>query len=379
MKRFAQILQFSKKIILIGLLGFVMLNGGAQELSLYVGTFTSEGAEGMYLCTFDTETGNLKLAKTFKGIDNPSFFDFSPNHNFLYAVTRAPEKIEKSGGYLSAYKILKDGSLKFINKQKSNGAGPCYVEISADGKYAAIATYGGGTTSLFAINEDGSLEPASSVVVNKGAGSDPARQDKPHAHSIRFSPFTTQVFSADLGTDKINIYEIENQKLIPSNPKYLALPPGAGPRHFEWYKNKNVLFVINELNSTISTFKNQNGLWENTQNISTLPADFNGKSYCADIHLSADGKFLYGSNRGHNSISVFSVDAKTQALSLIETVDIKGNWPRNFTLSPNGDFLLVANQYSHNITIFRINKNNGVPVFTGKQLKIPAPVCLKFR
>ncbi len=366
----------------IPILLFVWLTPAvAQENStekIYVGTFTSEGAEGIYLCHFDDSTGEISLEKIFKGIDNPSFLKVSPDKKFLYAVTRAPADIEASGGYVNAYRIQQNGDLQFINKQVSNGSGPCHVDISSDGKFVAIATYGGGTTSLYKVNDDGGLEPSGSTIKNKGSGPDKARQKAPHAHSIRFSPYDRQVFSADLGTDRLNIFDLKKEKLVAGKQSFVRLAPGAGPRHFDFHPDKKVIYVINELNSTISSFRKSGKTWEELETVSTVPKDFKGENYCADIHVSADGQFLYGSNRGHNSIAVYKIDNKTQRLDWQTSVSTRGDWPRNFTLSPDGKFLLVANQNSGNIVVFRIPPESGIPEFTGKELELPAPVCLDF-
>ena len=207
----------------------------------YVGTFTSEGAEGIYLCNFNDETGDITLDKTFKAIDNPSFLKISPNREYLYSVSRANEAIEKSGGFVSAYQINKDGTLKFLNKQISNGSGPCHVDVSPDGNFVAIATYGGGTTSLFPVNKNGSLKPATSIIINQGKNPDNSRQEKPHAHSIKFSPFSRHVFSADLGTDQLNIYSLKGDSLVESNQRFVKLAPGSGPRHFDFHPNGEII------------------------------------------------------------------------------------------------------------------------------------------
>jgi len=359
---------------------FISFSVFGQENSFqkfYVGTFTSEGAEGIYLCNFNSETGDISLDKSFKGIDNPSFLKISASKEYLYAVSRTTEEIEKSGGFVVAYKIGEDGNLKFLNKQISNGAGPCHIDVSADGKYAAIATYGGGTTSVYPINADGTLNPASSLIDNNSL-LDPNQNIVSHAHSIKFSPFDGKVYSADLGTDKLNIYSNKNGVLINGKQNFVKITEGAGPRHFDFHQSGKIIYVINELNSTVTVLKKEKNIWHVIQNISTLPADFEGKSYCADIHISSDGRFLYGTNRGHNSVVIFEVKPKSNELKFLRTVSVEGDWPRNFTLSPDGDFLLVANQRSGNITVFKINKETGMPEFTGKEIELPAPVCLEF-
>lgn len=345
---------------------------------LYVGTFTSEGAEGIYLCNFNSETGELKLAKTFKAIDDPSFLKISPDKKFMYVVGRANGNIEKSGGYVYAYKIEKNGNISFLNKQVSHGKDPCHVDVSPDGKFVAIANYTSGSTALYPANADGSLEPATSVIQNEGSGPDNSRQASPHAHSIKFSPFNNSVFSADLGTDHLDIFALENGKLVQHDQAFIEIPPGSGPRHFDFHPNGKIIYVISELNSTVSVLEKTNGEWKIIQNISTLPKDFKGESYCADIHISNDGHFLYGSNRGHNSITVFAVNNATQQLKFEGTKSTEGDWPRNFALSQDNKFMLVANQNSGNITVYRINKETGFPEFTGNQIHLPAPVCLEF-
>ncbi|SHF24943.1 6-phosphogluconolactonase [Mariniphaga anaerophila] len=369
-------LKFYIGIICMLLSGCIFAQNTKIE-KFYVGTFTSEGAEGIYLCNFDSATGEIALTKTFKGIDNPSFLKISPDKNFLYAVTRPQEKIEESGGYLQAYKIEKDGSLKFINKQVSNGSDPCHVDVSPDGKFVAIATYGSGTTSLYQVTENGGINSAASTIVNTGSGLT-SRQKAPHAHSIKFSKNGKQVFSADLGTDKLNIFDLKKSKLVPAKQPFVKLTPGAGPRHFAFHPHANIIYVINELNSTVYVLEKQGKNWEVVQSVLTIPENFSGENYCADIHVSADGKFVYGSNRGHNSIVVFKTDPLTKQLEFITTVSTRGDWPRNFTLSPDGKFLLAANQRTGNIVVFKIEKNTGIPEFSGNEIKLPAPVCLEF-
>ena len=371
------------KRIVFYLLAFLFANmvfaqRSAELKKLYVGTFTSEGADGIYLCNFNNETGHIELAKTFKAFDDPSFLKISPDKKYMYVVGRAKDNIEKSGGYVYAYKIEKNGDIKFLNKQVSHGKDPCHVDVSPDGKFVAIANYTSGTTALYPVNADGSLEPATSVIQNVGSGPDKSRQASPRAHSIKFSPFNKNVFSADLGTDHLDIFTLENGKLVQGDQPFVQIPGGSGPRHFDFHPNGKTIYVICELISTVSVLGNTNGEYKVIQNISSLPNDFDGESYCADIHLSNDGRFLYGSNRGHNSIAIFKTDSVTQKLEYEGSVNTKGDWPRNFTLSPDNKFLLVANQRSGNIVVYKINSETGFPEYTGNQIQLPAPVCLEF-
>lgn len=366
-------------LFLFSLLFSVLLSAQQQKLqNFYVGAYTSGGAEGISLCSFNTETGEIILEKTTIGIENPSFLRLSPNKKYLYAVSETNNDLGKSGSSVVAYKVQKDGSLKILNRQSSNGNGPCHVDVSPDGKYVAIATYGGGTTSLYPVKKDGSLQEASMVIANAGSGPNEGRQSKPHAHSIKFSPYDNQVFSADLGTDRLNIYHLKNDELKSEDQNYIKMASGAGPRHFDFHPSAKIIYVINELNSTIETLQQENKNWNAIQAISTLPDDFEGKSYCADIHVSNDGKYVYGSNRGHNSVAVYSVNISDKSLKRVGIVSVEGDWPRNFGLTPDGKWMLVANQKSNDITVFKINRETGMPEFSGKKIELPRPVCIDF-
>ncbi len=368
-----------KNVVLCLLILIITKTGIAQNLEkLYVGTFTSEGAEGIYLCNFDRKTGDILLEKTFKAIDDPAFLKISPDRKYIYVGSRTAQKVEKKGGCVCAYKIEKNGDISFLNKQFSHGDEPCHIDVSPDGKFVSAANYGSGTTAIFPVNDDGSLQPASSVIQNEGSGPNKSRQSSPHAHSMKFSPFDNSVFSADLGTDHLNLFKLEDGKLVESEQRLVQIPAGSGPRHFDFHPNGKIIYLINELKSTVSVLKKNNGKWEVIQNVSSLPKDFKGESYCADIHISNDARFLYGSNRGHNSVTIFSINADTQKLKFLGTVSSEGNWPRNFTLTPDNKFMLVANQHSGNITVYKMNSETGFPEFTGKQIQLASPVCLEF-
>ncbi|WP_321375755.1 lactonase family protein [uncultured Draconibacterium sp.] len=349
----------------------------AQDKQMfYVGTFTDEGAEGINYCNLDRKTGAIELLTTFKGIDNPSFLRLGPDKKFMYSVSRTSPEVEPTGGYVVAYKLDEHGGLHFLNKQIANGSGPCHIDVSPDRKYVAIAAYGGGTTSIYPVDKDGSLKKALTVVHNTGSSVHP-NQTQPHAHSIKFSSTEPSIFSADLGTDQLNIFHFKDGNLGRYEQEFVKLPAGSGPRHFVFHSTEEVIYVINELNSTISAVRKNGDKWSVFQNISTLPADFDGESYCADIHFSKDGQYLYGSNRGHNSIAVFKVKADEE-LTFLGTVPVEGDWPRNFGITPDGEWMLVANQRSHNIAVFKINTDTGMPKFSGKEIALPAPVCIEF-
>lgn len=365
--------------MVLGLIVPTMLFSKDNNLQkFYVGTYTKEGAEGIYYCSLNTTTGEIRLERTFKAVDNPSFVALSPNKKYLYSVSEIAKMPSGKVGGVSSYKVDEKGNLHFLNKQSSNGDNPCHVSVSPDGKYVVVSNYTSGSVSLYPVNEDGSLGETGTVIQNEGSGPNKSRQEGPHAHSSKFSPFSDEVFNADLGTDHLNIFHLIGGQLKQTGQKFVKLEPGAGPRHFEFHPNGEVIYVISELNSTISVLRKKSGEWEVEQKISTLPADFKGESYCADIHISNDGKYLYGSNRGHNSVAVFQVSEKDELLKMLGTVSVEGNWPRNFGISHDGNWLLVANQKSGNITVFKVNKQDGSIKFSGQQIKLPAPVCIAF-
>ena len=372
---------FYLKIVFILLSGFCFLSygQGQDKVLFYVGTFSGNGAEGIYLCNFDTVTGNLGLENKFKGYDNPNFLTKSKDGRYLYACIR-PEQAGASGnGAVAAFKINReDGALSFINQQSSEGVDPCYVDITPDNKYVAVANYGDGIVSLFKTEPDGSLGKATQVIQHSGSGPNERRQAGPHAHSVRFSPFDNNVFAADLGNDNLMIYDFNETegKLTEGQIPFTGMEPGSGPRHFDFHPEGKFIYVVNELGSTVSIVSIENN-YKVIQTISTLPAGYGGINYCADIHISACGKFLYCSNRGHNSITTFRVD-EGGFVEWIAVTPSNGQWPRNFTVAPGENFLLVANQNSNNISVFRINRETGIPVYIRKEIQIPSPVCLVF-
>lgn len=366
------------KFLLTVLVTFVVSSGWAQKtVPFYVGTFTSEGGEGIVRCSFDTESGKISRIWTYRDIENPSFLKLSPSRRFLFAVSREVTTADDVGGYVNAFGINAQGKLVFYNKQSTRGKDPCHVDVAPDGHYVAIANYGGGSTAMYPVLADGRLGELVSFFQNEGEGPNKSRQKSPHAHSIKFSPFSNQVFSADLGTDQLNIYQLAEGKLMDSEQKFVAIEPGAGPRHFDFHPTGKAIYLVNELNSTVNVIKKVDGDWKVVQSLSSLPKDYKGKNSGADIHVSADGRFVYSSNRGHNSIAVFAVRPGDQKLIFKTTVSVEGNWPRNFSLSPDGKWLLVANQYSHDIVVFHLDRESGVPKYSGHKFAVKAPVCIE--
>ncbi len=340
-----------------------------KTYSLFVGTYTNNGSEGIYRYTFNTETGELTDKVLAAATKNPSFIKIAPNKEYLYAVSET-NTFEGSSGAVTAFKI-NDGQLTVLNTVSSLGASPCHIGISEDGDRVAVSNYSGGTIAVFKTDAAGRLitpQLIDHTILDTAKTS--------HAHSALFS--RGKLFVADLGLDRVSAYPFVDGGIDAADAEVLQLPEKAGPRHFILSADDAFLYVINELNSTISVFKStENGSFGLLETKSTLADDFKGDSYCADIRLSADGRFLYGSNRGENTIVIFGVDKATGKLSLIGREDVRGDWPRNFNMDPSGNFLLVANQRSNNITVYKRDKENGTLVFA-HELDLPSPVCLEF-
>lgn len=347
----------------------------ARELTLFVGTYTSGRSEGIYVYRMDQSSGSLQRVSAINS-ENPSFLALAPSKRFLYAVN------ETATGAVSAFKIDPTShELTFLNQQPSEGADPCHLMVDSHRKCVLVANYTGGNVAVLPIQPDGSLSASTDVEQHQGTG--PRQQQKgPHAHCIKLDRANRYAYAADLGSDKIMIYRFlrAGAQLEPAPQPFAALHPGAGPRHLTLHPNSRYLYVINELDSSITTFRCNpvTGTLTAFESVSTLPRDFTGTSYCADIHVSRSGRFLYGSNRGHNSIVVFAIDPRNSRLNLVEHVSTEGKWPRNFTIDPSGRFLLVANQHTDNVVTYHINPQTGRLTPTGHTAEIPVPVCLQF-
>jgi 6-phosphogluconolactonase len=368
----------------IGLLGVLTVRAHGwsnQARILYVGTYTSGKSEGIYGYHFDTTTGALARFNSFKSV-NPSFLTIDRSKRYLYAVNEVGEFLSKTSGGVSAFEIERGtGNLRLRNEQATQGADPCHLTIDSKRKALLVANYTGGNITVLPIREDGTLGMAHDVKQHEGSG--PKEQQKgPHAHCIILDRSERHALAADLGVDKVMVYRFDRAsgKLTPAAQPFAELKSGAGPRHLTLHPSGKFLYVINELDSTMAAFgySEQTGTLTHIDTVSTLPGDFSGTSYCADVHVSPSGKFLYGSNRGHNSIVVYEIDQRTGKLKLVEHVSTEGNWPRNFTIDPSGAFLLVANQRSDNVVSFSIDPSTGRLKPTGQKEEIPSPVCLKF-
>ncbi len=345
-----------------------------------MGTYTSGGSKGIYVYHYNSKTGKTDWVSNTDSSANPSFLTIAPNGKYVYAVN---EVSRKQAGLISAYAFdPKTAKLKFINQTSSGSENPCHISISKNGKWVLTANYSGGSLAALPVNSDGSIAPFTQHIVHTGKGTNLARQDMPHVHSVFLSPDEKYLLTPDLGTDKVNIYSFNQtakQPLSPAKQPFIAIEPGSGPRHLDFSPNGKYVYLTEEMSGMVSVHRYQNGTTQFVQRIATHPADYKGQPGNADIHISADGKFLYASNRGkENNIAIFSVDASTGKLTALGYESTRGEGPRNFTIDPSGNFLLVANQLTSNVELFHRDPKTGLLKHTGNSLQIPNPVCLKF-
>jgi 6-phosphogluconolactonase (cycloisomerase 2 family) len=356
--------------------------GQIGKTYLFVGTYTDgKPDKGIYIYEFHSRTGKLKKVTSAENITNPSFLTLSPDGSYLYACT---ETKMQNAGSVSAFKFDSiTASLTFLNKQNSGGENPVYLTTSKNNEFVINGNYTEGTVSVFATNPDGSLNPFGQLIQFEGSSTNTRRQDKAHIHAAVFSPDFNYIFFPDLGADKIRVFKFNLQERQPlkalDSCDYTTIP-GSGPRHFTFHPNNKFAYCIEELSGTVSAFKYQTGKLDSIQRVfsySKLQEEYNS----ADIHISPDGLFLYASNRwdNENTISIFSIDQQNGTLKLVGHQATYGDHPRNFTLDPTGTFLIVANQVTNNIVVFKRNKTTGLLTRTGKEINVPRPSCLKMR
>jgi len=351
---------------------------------LYVGTYT-EGtrSDGIYLVRIDRRSGHLRRVGSVDAGANPSFLALHPNGRVLYAVNELEKYKGRATGVVSAFAIEGvAGALTRLNEQPSQGGAPCYVSVDRSGRVVLVANCVGGSIALLPIQPNGALSPAAQVVQHTGKGPNAERQEAPHAHCIVPDPSNRFVLAADLGADRVFVYrlDLDGKSLRHVEGGDAVMRSGAGPRHIAFHPTLPLVFIPNELDSTVATlrFDAERGKLSPLDVRSTLPRGFTGTNYPADIHIAPSGRALYVSNRGHNSIAVFSVAESTGALALDQAVSTEGDWPRNFTLDPSGRWLLVANQRSDSVVVFRRDPDNGRLTPTRQRIAIPSPVCLRF-
>ncbi|MDA7926886.1 lactonase family protein [Verrucomicrobiales bacterium] len=348
---------------------------GATPDRVYFGTYTKTDSKGIYVSDWDAEKGTLSKPVLAAEIENPSFLELSSNGKFLYAVSEVGE------GAVKAFRVLDDGTLEFINQQSAEGSITCHLSISTNGKILVIANYMGGNVASYRIHKNGSLSKSVSVIQHKGSSVNPKRQEAPHAHSINFSHDDRFAYAADLGTDRIYRYAVDPTKGTLTASGETVIEAGAGPRHFAFHTSGKFAYVINELALTVEAFSvnQQNGELTSLQTVSTLPVDTPKQGSTAEVVCHPSGKFVYGSNRGHDTIVVYQIDPSSGKLNYVENEPIQGEVPRNFALSPDGCWLIAAGQKSNTASVFSIDPESGELTFTGEQKTLSSPVCIRFR
>ncbi|NOX53298.1 MAG: lactonase family protein [Planctomycetes bacterium] len=363
-------------------------NGQAHEATerksvrLYIGAYTQFAGKGIYRSWLNVETGELTAPELAAETVSASFLAFHPSKPCLYVTNEVNEFRGEKTGAVSAFAIERQtGDLKLLNQQPTGGAIPCHLIVDATGKWVLVVNYTGGNVAVLPIQDDGSLGQPTTLIQHQGSSANPKRQEAPHPHSINLDPRNRFAFVADLGVDKIFIYRFDSSDgtLTPHDPPHVSLAPGSGPRHFTFHPNGRWAYVINELSSTIVAFRYDadRGRLEPMQTVSTLPDDFQGESYTSEIAVHPSGRFLYGSNRGHNSIAVFRIDPETGKLTALGCEPSQGEWPRNFVIDRDGRFLVAGNRVSGNVVVFRINRDTGTLQPTGHSIRAGAPACVR--
>lgn len=348
----------------------------SSEFYLFVGTYTGEGSEGIYLYKFNAENGQVDSLGAATGVANPSYLALSPDNNFLYAVN---EMVDSSEASVSAFSFdREEESLIFLNKQSSRGGAPCYVSVDDGGNAVFIGNYLGGNLSMLPIRDDSSLGEASVTVQHEGSSVNENRQQNPHVHCTYISP-DNRLFVADLGTDEVSAYAFNaGQISLEQQPSFTyQAEPGAGPRHLTFHPDGEFAYLVNELNGTVVAFEHSGDSLQAIQTVSTLPDGYEGAVSGADIHVSPDGRFLYASNREDlNNIVIYRI-SDDGTLDKIGEQSSGGVHPRNFMIDPTGNYLLAANRHTDNIVIFNRDKVSGLITPTGNEINISQPVCLK--
>jgi 6-phosphogluconolactonase len=352
----------------------------AAELHFYVGTYTAKGGgRGVYAYRMDSETGHVQGGELAAELRNPSFLAIHPTGKFLYAVSEAGKFEGKNTGSITAFVVSRPGQIQPLNTQSSLGAAPCHLALDDAGTHVLVANYSGGSVAAFPVRADGSLGAASGFAQHSGSGPNPQRQEGPHAHGIYPHKNGHVFYACDLGTDEVLAYPWKSGALVADQSLSIKLPPGSGPRHLAVHPAGTWIYVLNELLNTVSVLRRDalSGALSLVQTLPTLPPEFNGTNHTAEIFVHPNGKFVYASNRGHDSLAVFGVGTDGQ-LTLVEHVSTRGAVPRGFGLAPGGDWLIAANQSSNTMVVFKVDGSTGKLTPTGQELSVGSPVCVVF-
>ena len=360
-----------------------MTTMSGQDRLAYVGTYTRGDSVGIYVFRMDAASGRLEPVGGPAPASDPSFLTIHPQGRYLYAATEDEGADGRPEGSVNAFAIdPASGALEHLNRQLTHGGTPCHLDIDSAGRLLLAANYTGGTLAVLPTRSDGRLEAPTHVVAHRGSsGVNSDRQEGPHPHSITLDPAGRYALAADLGLDQVLSYglDADRGKLVPNDPPWVQTEPGAGPRHLDFHPNGRFAYLINELDSTITAFAYDpsSGALREIHTVPALPEGFVGANYCADIHVSPSGGFVYGSNRGHDSIVIYAVDGETGRLSYVGHEPSLGKWPRNFAIDSAGEIMLVANENSSNLVTFRIDQHSGELEPTGHTAEVPDPVCVK--
>lgn len=367
------------RFLSFALLGLLILPAAAVESLVLIGTYSRGKSEGIYAYRFSSATGKLTSLGLAAKTSNPSYLVIHPNRKWVYAVGEDGEYKGERSGSLTAFTLDEaTGKLTAMNTVSSHGAAPCHLSIDKTGKFLLVANYTGGNVGIFPIGADGQLQDATTMIQHKGKGVTP-RQQQPHAHSINVAKGNQYAVACDLGTDEVITYRLKTKGGVLEPASKAKLKDGAGPRHFAFHPSNKYAYSINELASTVSGFvwNGAKGELQEFQTISTLPDDFRGTSNTAEVVVHPNGKFLYGSNRGHQSIAMFTVDGGGRLTSQ-GTISSGGEWPRNFNIDPSGEYLIAANERSDSLVVFKIDAVTGKLTPTGEKAEVGMPVCVKF-
>ena len=354
---------------------------GADEPLVFISAF-APGEEGaIHALTLDLKTGALKLLHRTTDVEQPFFLALSPDDKYLYSI-HAKTFGGKEHEHVAAYKIVGDsGELELINRQSALGTAACYLDVDATGKTVVVANYSTGSVASIPVLEDGSLGKASSFIQHKGSSVDSSRQKGPHAHCFVISPDNRFAYAADLGLDQVLGYRLDavNSKISPNHQPFVRTPPGSGPRHLTFHPNGKRVYVINELENSITLFEyvSDSGMLIEQQTISTLPADFDGTSHCADLKITPNGRFLFGTNRGHDSIAAYHLGDDGR-LTLLAIHPSLGRGPQNLAIAPGGQLLLCANMPGDNVAVFRIDQDGSLDSI-GEPISMRRPACIMIR
>jgi 6-phosphogluconolactonase len=341
--------------------------------------FVGSGRKNIEAFRLDLASGVLTKVGSAAEIEHPSFLSISPNHKFLYSIS---EGGNAAASGISAFAIdAAAGKLTFLNRQPAGGSGPCCVELDAKGKTALIANYGSGSFAAFPLAENGEVQSMSAFIQDHGSSINADRQEGPHAHCLVAGPADKFAYGCDLGLDKVMIFKFDpsHGTLVPNEPGFAQTKPGVGPRHIAFHPNGRWAFVINEMGSSLSMFRcdASSGALQKIQTVSTLPDGFSGQNTCAEVAVHPSGKFVYGSNRGDDSIEVFACNPESGRLTFVERVPTGGKTPRQFEIDPTGRYLLAANQDSNTIVVFGIDSASGTLKPTGSQVSSDNPMCVR--